>query len=195
MFGVARTTGAAPPPAPVEVRSPVPKPTPEEIIAECDKFVKEIRAQIAGHEKEPAETVFKDIKTLKGVPAGRVLAIMNLGYSQSLGVSCTHCHTAGEWDKSDKPQKEIAREMSRLAATINKELLPKIANLDSKQPAVNCTTCHRGEIKPALNLAGAGGPPRSAAAPVKPPKQLTAPSAVMNFARPIVALPPRPRSG
>lgn len=169
MIGVARTTGATPPPAPVEVKSIISKPTSEEIIAERDKFVKEIRAQIAGHEKEPAETVFKDIKTLKGVPAGRVLAIMNLGYSQSLGVSCTHCHTAGEWDKSDKPQKEIAREMSRLAATINKELLPKIANLDSKQPAVNCTTCHRGEFKPALNLAGVGGPPRPAAAPVKPP--------------------------
>ena len=114
--------------------------------------MKEIRAQIAGHEKEPAETVFKDIKTLKGVPAGRVLAIMNLGYSQSLGVSCTHCHTAGEWDKSDKPQKEIAREMSRMSAKINQELLPAIKNLDSKQPVVNCTTCHRGEVKPATNL-------------------------------------------
>lgn len=169
MFAVAQTTPpSAAVPAPAEAKISAPKLSPEELNAERDKFVKEIRAQIAGHEKEPAETVFKDIKTLKGVPAGRVLAIMNLGYSQSLGVSCTHCHTAGEWDKSDKPQKEIAREMSRLSATINKELLPKIANLDSKQPAVNCTTCHRGEIKPALNLAGAGGPPRPAA-PVKPP--------------------------
>ena len=126
--------------------------TPAEIVAERDKFVKELRAKIAGHKKESAETVFKDIKTLKGVPAGRVLAIMNLGYSQSLGVSCTHCHTAGEWDKSDKPQKEIAREMSRMAAKINQQLLPAIKNLDSKQPVVNCTTCHRGEVKPATNL-------------------------------------------
>ena len=27
-----------------------------------------------------------------------------------------------------------------------------IKSLDSKQPVVNCTTCHRGEVKPALNL-------------------------------------------
>lgn len=154
-------------PVAASVAAPAAKLSPEEIVAEREKFLKEIRAHIAGREKEPAETVFKDIQTLKGVPAGRVLAIMNFGYSQSLGVSCTHCHTAGEWDKSDKPQKEIAREMSRLAATINKELLPKIANLDSKQPVVNCTTCHRGEVKPALNLPG--HPPRPPAAPAPKP--------------------------
>ena len=87
---------------------------------------------------------------------------MNFGYGRSLGVSCTHCHTAGEWYKSDKPQKEIAREMSRLSKAINTDLLPKIANLDSKKPVVNCTTCHRGEVKPALDLPEAP-PPRSAA--------------------------------
>ncbi len=145
--------------AAVPIAAPAPKLTSEEAAAEREKYVKEVRASIAGHEKEPAETVFKDIKILKGVPAGRLLAIMNFGYGRSLGVSCTHCHTAGEWDKSDKPQKEIAREMSRLSKTINTELLPKIANLDSKQPAVNCTTCHRGEIKPALDLPDAP-PPR-----------------------------------
>ncbi len=151
VVGYAQTGPATSTTAP-EIKPAAPKPSAEELSAERDKFIKEIRTQIAGHEKEPAEKVFKDIKTLKGVPAGRVLAIMNFAYSQSLGVSCTHCHTAGEWDKSDKPQKEIAREMSRLSKTINKELLPKIANLDSKQPAVNCTTCHRGEVKPALDL-------------------------------------------
>lgn len=77
---------------------------------------------------------------------------MDMAYGQSLGVSCTHCHTPGKWDKDDKPQKQITREMSRLSKTINNELLPKIANLDSKKPAVNCTTCHRGEVKPALDL-------------------------------------------
>lgn len=167
LVAVAQTTPPAAA-APAEAKAPASKLSPEELNAEREKYAKEVLAAIAGHEKEPAETVFKDIKTLKGVPAGRVLAIMNMGYGQSLGVSCTHCHTAGEWDKSDKPQKEITREMSRMAATINKELLPKIANLDSKQPTVNCTTCHRGEVKPALNLAGAGGPPRPAA-PAKPP--------------------------
>ena len=129
------------------------KLTPAEAAAEREKFTQEVQALVAGHEKEAAETVFKNIRVLKGVPAGRIAAIMNLGYGQSLGVSCTHCHTPGEWDKDDKPPKEIAREMGRLAATINNELLPKIANLDSGKPVVNCTTCHRGELKPALKLA------------------------------------------
>jgi hypothetical protein len=128
------------------------KLTTAEIIGERDKYVRELRAQIAGREKEPAEAVFKNIKVMKGMPAGRLLAVMNMGYSQSLGVSCTHCHVPGEWEKEDKPQKEIAREMSRLTGTIRSELLPRIANLESKPPVINCTTCHRGEIKPALEL-------------------------------------------
>jgi hypothetical protein len=129
------------------------KLTAAEIMAERDKYAREVRAQIAGREKEPAEAVFKNIKVMKGMPAGRLVAVMNQGYSQSLGVSCTHCHVPGEWEKEDKPQKEIAREMSRLTGTIRSELLPRIANLESKTPVVNCTTCHRGEIKPALELA------------------------------------------
>ena len=39
-----------------------------------------------------------------------------------------------------------------MTATINNELLPKIQNLKSEKPTVNCTTCHRGSTKPALNL-------------------------------------------
>lgn len=135
-----------------------PKLSPEEISAEREKYVKEVLTAIAGREKEPAEKVFKNIQRFKGMPAGRLPVIMNLGFSRSLGVSCTHCHTPGEWDKEDKPQKQIARDMSVLSEKITKELLPAIKNLDSKQPAVNCTTCHRGEVKPALNL------PKSAAA-------------------------------
>lgn len=153
---------AAQQPAETPAASPSPpKLTPAEIIAERDHYVKEVRASIAGREKEPAEAVFKNIQRFKGVPAGRLLAIMNLGFGRSLGVSCTHCHTPGEWDKDDKPQKQIAREMSALADKINQELLPAIKNLDSKQPVVNCTTCHRGEVKPALDLPGFG-PPRAA---------------------------------
>ncbi|MBI3886230.1 MAG: c-type cytochrome [Opitutae bacterium] len=150
--GLAANSPSAPTVGTAPAGSAAPKLTPAEIGAERAGFTKEIRVQIAGHEQEPAETVFKDIVTLKGVPAGRLLAIMNAGYSQSLGVSCTHCHTANEWDRSDKPQKEITREMSRMVERINRELLPAIRHLDSEQPVVNCTTCHRGEVKPATTL-------------------------------------------
>ena len=162
----AQTAPATPGPAAAfEVKPAAPKLTPEEIAAERDKFLKEIRAQIAGHEKEPATKVFKDVKFLNDVSAETFLAIMDIGYRRALGVSCTHCHTAGEWDKNDKPQKEIAREMARMMSKINSEMLPKIANLKSKKPGINCTTCHRGEIKPSHDLPGAQPPRPAAAAP------------------------------
>ena len=89
---------------------------------------------------------------LKNVPAGRIPRIMNLGFGRSLGVNCSHCHVAGHWADEDKPQKQIAREMMALADTINSVMLPRIKNLKSEHPTINCTTCHRGARKPAINL-------------------------------------------
>jgi hypothetical protein len=114
----------------------------------------DLRKAIAGQESKPAGEVFKNIKMLNAMPAGRLLRVMELGYAKSLGVDCTHCHVPGQWEKEDKPTKQIARDMAAMAATINKELLPKIKNLKSAEPVINCTTCHRGQIKPALNLPG-----------------------------------------
>lgn len=112
----------------------------------------DLRKSIAGKEKEPAEKVFKNTQVLKAVPAGRVLSIMELGYAKSLGVDCTHCHVAGKWELDDVPTKQITREMWAMVGTINNDLLKKVKNLKSENPGVNCTTCHRGQVKPALNL-------------------------------------------
>ena len=112
----------------------------------------ELRKKIAGRENEPAEAVFKNIQFLKGVPAGRLLNVMRLGYSRSLGVNCTHCHVVDEWEKDDKPTKQTARDMALMVRTINNDLLKNIKNLKSESPVINCTTCHRGQTKPALDL-------------------------------------------
>lgn len=112
----------------------------------------ELRKSIAGKEQAPAETVFKNIQLLKGMPAGRVLRIMELGYSRSLGVNCTHCHIPGAWEKDDKPTKQVARDMMAMVNAINSQHLKQIKNLKSETPTVNCTTCHRGQTKPATNL-------------------------------------------
>ncbi len=111
-----------------------------------------LKEQIKGREQEPAEKVFKNIQSMKGVPAGRLLAIMEMGYARSLGVNCTHCHTPEKWEAEDKTAKQTAREMSAMVGTLNNSLLKNIKNLKSATPTVNCTTCHRGQIKPALNL-------------------------------------------
>jgi hypothetical protein len=112
-----------------------------------------LRESIKGREQEPAEKVFKNIQSLKGMPARNVLGIMQMGFSRSLGVNCTHCHTPGKWEAEEKTQKQTARDMWAMVQNLNNTTLKNIRNLSGPNPTVNCTTCHRGEIKPALNLA------------------------------------------
>ncbi len=115
------------------------------------RYVKLIMETIKGKQNRRADSVFKNIKMLK-VPAGQLLAIMNYGYSRSLGVSCGHCHNTSDFASEEKMQKEIAREMSAMTNRINTDLLKNIKGLKSETPIVNCTTCHRGNVKPALDL-------------------------------------------
>ena len=56
--------------------------------AERDSMMNAVLESIAGHENAPAESVFKNIQSMKGVPAGRLPRIMNMGYGKSLGVRC-----------------------------------------------------------------------------------------------------------
>jgi hypothetical protein len=114
--------------------------------------VAKLRDQIKGRENEPSDKVYKNIQTLKTIPAGRLLAIMEFGYARSLGVDCTHCHIPDKWESEEKTQKQTARDMLAMMGKINGDLLKSIKNLKSETPTVNCTTCHRGEVKPALNL-------------------------------------------
>jgi Photosynthetic reaction centre cytochrome C subunit len=111
-----------------------------------------ILKQIAGKEDQPAGDVFKNVKFLKAVPAARLLKIMELGYATSLGVKCTHCHVTDDWANDAMPEKQIARDMISMVQTINNSLLKNINNLKGPDPIVNCTTCHRGQVKPALNM-------------------------------------------
>ena len=140
--------------------TPIPKPqaangstvTSQTTSFSQEQALAQLRAEISGKENQPAEQVFKNIQLLKGMPAGRLLAVMEVGYSKSLGVNCTHCHVAGQWEKEEKPTKQITRDMSAMAKAINTEYLKGIKNLKSPNPVVNCTTCHRGQVKPALNM-------------------------------------------
>jgi hypothetical protein len=133
-----------------------PSPTPPGATPVFDQAaaIAALKEQIKGHENDPAPTVFKNIQTpfIKSIPAGRLLAVMEIAYSRSLGVDCTHCHVLGKWESDEKPEKQIARDMAAMMARINTELLKGIKNLKSPNPIINCTTCHRGQLKPALNL-------------------------------------------
>jgi hypothetical protein len=114
-----------------------------------DDFVAKITKQIAGHEQEPAEKVFKNVQLMKSVPAARFLLIMNMGYARALGVTCTHCHVETDFSSDEKRPKRAAREMALMHRSINDEL-SKMQNLDPNPQGhfINCSTCHRGSVDP-----------------------------------------------
>ncbi|HYX24566.1 MAG TPA: c-type cytochrome [Thermoanaerobaculia bacterium] len=126
--------------------------------AEVQKAVAELHKAIAGKENEPSEKVFKNIKNFTGVPAGRLLGAMEKGFSPALGVSCTHCHDIEHWESDAKDEKQAARGMMKMVGDINEKYLKGMPGLMSDKPMVNCTTCHRGQVKPALSLDEKGRP-------------------------------------
>jgi hypothetical protein len=135
-------------PADASAASPTASPSDSDILAT-------LRAEIKGHGKEPAEMVYKNIQILKGKPAGAVLSIMEIAYNTSLGVRCDYCHDPKDWASDAKKQKIIARQMSGMVHDINEKYIKSIDGLKSEHPAVNCTTCHRGQEIPALDLESA----------------------------------------
>ena len=124
----------------------------DSVEADKAKHVAAVMAIIKGKEKLPVDSVFKNLKLFKGMPAENLLRIMDKGWSRALGVSCGHCHNTSDWASDEKTQKETTRAMARMNGRINNELLKEVTGLKSTNPMVNCTTCHRGQVKPALNL-------------------------------------------
>jgi len=96
-------------------------------------------------ERQPAETVFKNIQVLKGVPADEFLASMGF-ISNALAVNCTYCHTGeggGGWDEyaKDTDKKQTARRMIVMMRTINEN------NFGGRR-LVTCVSCHNGRNRP-----------------------------------------------
>lgn len=106
-----------------------------------------LNEQIKGKEEWPADSVFKDMQMMKKVPAGRLITIMNKGFSKSLGVSCEHCHNTNDWASNEKKEKGIAREMMKMSGQI-REMISNIKEIEPKETSVTCYTCHRGEVVP-----------------------------------------------
>src|SRR6266487_290977 len=116
------------------------------------KYMNEVMASIKGKEKMRADSVFKNLKVIKGessISAEHLLWMMNWGWSAELGVSCSHCHAPGKWESDSLETKDIARGMWNMRVMINKEILPNITGKDyENNPAVSCITCHRGKPIP-----------------------------------------------
>jgi nitrate/TMAO reductase-like tetraheme cytochrome c subunit len=117
---------------------------------------------------------FKNLKVLpKDISEKQLEAVMG-NWSQSLGVRCNFCHARNEetkkmdWALDTKPEKNMARQMFRMTANINKKYFK--AGKDSlgmvMELGVNCNTCHKGNAHPE---AKAPESPRRAPRPQGPP--------------------------
>jgi cytochrome c553 len=112
--------------------------------------------------KQGADEVkkFKNLKVLpKNISEKQLDAVMDK-WSLSLGVRCGFCHARNEETKKTdfaldtKPEKEMARQMFRMTANINKKYFK--AGKDSlgmvMEMGVNCNTCHKGGAHPEVKV-------------------------------------------
>jgi hypothetical protein len=118
--------------------------------ADRQRHISEVREMIKGKEDSSAESVYMNLKYIGGFKASLLPMIM-YKWSIALGVSCGHCHQVGSWDQDTKPEKEIARKMAAMSPVIF-NYLKTIKELKNPNPIVNCATCHRGQLKPALDV-------------------------------------------
>jgi len=145
------------------------RPDPRQQEAGRANVVRQLLAQIAGRENEPAGTVFKNVQLLKDVPAGQFLQLMNAQYGRSLGMSCGGCHVPGQWDKDERANKAVARGMQQMVNRLNAEVLPRIPQIDEDYTKVSCGTCHRGTNSPPNILPHPDSVAAPATAPSTPP--------------------------
>jgi hypothetical protein len=105
------------------------------------------------------------LQVLQALPEAQLFSLMNV-VAYSLGVHCDYCHVQVKpdlsqtpsnvggwvWDRDDKPQKQIARDMMRMVIGLN-------AGQFGGDARITCYTCHRGGTQP-LRLPTLPPPPR-----------------------------------
>lgn len=113
------------------------------------EWLDKVAISIKGKETKQVDSVFTNLKVLGGFEAENLLFAMD-AWSKALGVSCNHCHNTSDFASDEKENKLISREMVVMGIGIS-EKLKSIKGLSAK-PIVNCITCHRGQLKPAIKL-------------------------------------------
>ena len=108
-------------------------------------FASVLGIRLAAQAQPPmAETVFKNIQVLKGIPVDDFLNTMGI-MCAALGADCADCHAGAGTDtvkwEAETPRKLMARRMVQMMAAINRD------NFSGRQ-VVTCWTCHRGRDRP-----------------------------------------------
>ena len=122
-----------------------PKPDTVLINTSIDRLTRAIEGKV----DSPAVQVFQNVQVFKKLPAGRFLGLMK-GWTRTLGVDCSHCHTVDQWEKDDKLPKQTARAMDKMVDDIN-SVIKGIKSIQDDRARISCWTCHRGQTKPETN--------------------------------------------
>jgi hypothetical protein len=121
----------------------------------------------------PPDPPHKNLKILpKNISDDSLHKIMR-GYSEALGVRCNFCHAASkdpnqkfpDFASDEKPEKNIARKMMKMAAKINKKYFSYEKGEPEKSgPSITCGVCHQGKQHPEFKA-----PPHEDRPPGPPP--------------------------
>lgn len=127
----------------------------------------------------------KNLKVLpKNISHDELEKVMH-DWDTALGVRCNFCHARNtETNKMDfasdaKPEKNMAREMMKMTAKINKKYFKmddddkgKGEHKDDMMAAISCMTCHHGSAHPnAAPMGGKQGPEHNTPPPSPPAQQ------------------------
>jgi len=126
----------------------------------------------------PPERKFKNLKILpKNISEKELDSVMH-GFTRGLGVRCDFCHVPTADHKMDfasdeKPEKNIARKMMKMARKINRKYFNYEKDEQGKVvQALTCYSCHHGEPHPAkMPPPRTGQPNQGPPNSNEPPKQ------------------------
>lgn len=134
--------------------------------------------------KKDDDEMPKNLKVLpKNISHDELEKVMH-DWDTALGVRCNFCHARNtETNKMDfasdaKPEKNMAREMMKMTAKINKKYFKmdddkgKGDHKDDMMAAISCMTCHHGSAHPnAASMGGKQGPEHNTPPPPPPAQQ------------------------
>ena len=89
---------------------------------------------------------FQNLKILDPDISKDALKEIMTGFTEQLGVKCTHCHVLGEYHKDDNKHKDAARKMINLVQYM-RENAATYFKKDVEPNQIACWTCHRGEAE------------------------------------------------
>lgn len=123
------------------------------LMLDREKYILAFKDSLKGKETMLADSVFKNIKSLKGKSTEQLLSIMN-NWGHALGVTCKFCHDINNWASEKSRNYGRTREMLVMNDRLNRELLANMKGF--RQPVtMGCISCHNEMKEPPHD-----GPPR-----------------------------------